>query len=371
MKKFAKMSLVAAFAVAGLTSTASAGSLEEAIKGVNISGDVSYRLEKVTNTSTGGDSEAQHDIDYSVNFSVPVNDNVTANLRAVEAYDDDTSDDDGVANASAIGISVDRAFFTYANNGLTVNAGLTSMPLSDGVRADGITVAKSFNGIDLSAGYFYSNDETEAADVYFVTASGSIDALSYYATYGKVTDADAADDNTADITDLDKVLYQVGLSANLDPVTVAVDYSSNDADSITAGKQTQYKVSVSGTLGAVNLSAAYAANGADGGKTLIDGSDAAASNISIGGIELEDEDDASAYLLSASTALGDKGTAKVRYAASKNNAADSDLTVLRVNYDYAMSSNFTLGLEYTVNTDEDAAATDNKTDYVMSAKYTF
>ena len=43
MKNTIKMSLVAAVAVAGLSSTAAATPLEEAIKGVDISGSIVYR----------------------------------------------------------------------------------------------------------------------------------------------------------------------------------------------------------------------------------------------------------------------------------------------------------------------------------------
>ncbi len=45
MTKMIKMSLIAAVAVTGMTSAANAQNLEDAIKGVDVSGYVDYRLE--------------------------------------------------------------------------------------------------------------------------------------------------------------------------------------------------------------------------------------------------------------------------------------------------------------------------------------
>ncbi len=55
MKKFVKLSLVAAVAVAGLT-TANAKPLEEAIKGVDVSGTVAYQYNDRSSDNTTVDA---------------------------------------------------------------------------------------------------------------------------------------------------------------------------------------------------------------------------------------------------------------------------------------------------------------------------
>ncbi|RDX35397.1 porin [Arcobacter sp. HD9-500m-PIT-SAG03] len=373
MKKFAKMSLVAAFAVAGLTSTASAGSLEEAIKGVNISGTVSYRAEKTVQKNDGDDSEAQHDIDVSLTAVVPVNDNITATLVIDENNDDDsdkTLDSDGnqttAKDSSHLQMDIDKVYFTYNNSGLTAKFGLMSAPYTDG-DGDGVEVAKTLGDHTLSAGYFY-NTNMDTDEVYYIGAAGTVGMVSYDAKYA-VKDDSSASNNDGTATDTGSKSFHGSVSGTVENIALAAYYGMKDDALSTAKKQTQYKLTASTTVGGVTLGAEFAQNGKDGGDTVFAGNDIAASEISIGALELHGEGDASAILVSAAVAVGEKGTAKVRYAKSNAKTANTDIKVLRVNYDYAMSSNFALGLEYTRNDDD--AATDKASDYVVSAKYSF
>ena len=66
MKKIAKLSLVAAVAVAGFT-TANAQPLEEAIKNVDVSGSVVYRYNDYDNNNTTGvDSDNDAENNYKI-----------------------------------------------------------------------------------------------------------------------------------------------------------------------------------------------------------------------------------------------------------------------------------------------------------------
>jgi hypothetical protein len=98
MKKFAKMSLAAAVAVAGLSTTASAGALEDAIKGVQISGQVTagYNVDSGWDGATGAletnalpagansaankTTENEWEYDLDISMMIPVNDMITANV---------------------------------------------------------------------------------------------------------------------------------------------------------------------------------------------------------------------------------------------------------------------------------------------------
>ena len=107
MKKIAKISLVAAVAVAGLT-TANAQQLEQAIKGVEVSGSVVYRYNDYNNdtnysgvktTGTGGaengvstknngtNSYSDNNYKVGLNVAAPVNEFVKFNSRFLVADD--------------------------------------------------------------------------------------------------------------------------------------------------------------------------------------------------------------------------------------------------------------------------------------------
>lgn len=398
MKKIAKMSLVAAMAISGLTS-ASAVDLTEAIKGVKVSGFVEYRAEKTTNTYSNNDSEMQHDLDIRFQAVIPVNDNITATIRFDESSDEDkdsavygtyTAADVTAADTAKPGqtavvlgenkkkttldsnskkLDVDRAYFTYKNDGLAVNFGLMGDILTDGGQGDGITVSKNFGSVAVGAGYFYTTSSTNADEVAYVKVSGSIDPVSYYATYATVLDSDS-NNNTNGTSDDNKANFlHLGVSGNIAMVSVALDYSSKTGLDGTAQDENQYKISLGTSLGMVDLGLEYAANDKDGGSTMIDGTDVAATEISIGDLELHQEGDASAFLVSVKANINAQNSVQLRYASSDNEAAKSDIDVIRVNYNYMMSKNFKLYAEYTVNDDE--AETDKRTDYVLGAKYTF
>jgi len=372
MKKFAKMSLVAAIAVAGLTSTATAGSLEEAIKGVNISGSVQYTMEKDVQKSDGNDSEAQHDIDVSITAVVPVNDMVTATLRLDEANDDDTDADSQGAtakNSGSLNLDLDRAFFTYNNNGLTASFGLMSAPASIDQQGDGVTVAKTINDITLSAGYFY-NTGMDTDEVYYAGIDGAVSGVTYGASY-HVKDNSSSSNNDGTATDTGADMLIASLSTTIENISLAVNYTARDSDISTTDKQTQFKLTAGTTVGPVALEAIYGVNGKNGGQSTFDDSDTAASTISIGDLVLNDEGDASAFVISGSIAVGEKGTAKLTYATTDNDAASTDMDVIVAKYTYAMSSNFSTWIQYEVNKDETTTVDSDHKEFVLGAKYSF
>ena len=379
MKKIAKMSLVAAMAISGLTS-ASAVDLTEAIKGVNISGKVEYRAEKVTkfDVDVSGDkekfkSEMQHDIDLELKVVIPVNDMVKATLRIVEVSDEDK--DDGQLNSTAKTLKADRIFFTYTKDSFVSNFGLIDTPLTDGVEADGINASYDFGVAQVKAGYLYTTG-MGSDEVAFIGVNGSIDPVSYYATYATILDSKTNKNINGSTGDQDANALHLGVSANVGIVSLALDYSQKtglDATGATGTdeNQKQYKLSVGADFGMVSASLDYAKNGKNGGSTLLDNSDAAASEISIGAIELHGLGNAYAYLLTVQGDINAQNSLKARYAVAKVKNTDGKIKVLRLNYNYAMSKNFNLYSEYTMNKVSASNITLKSNDYVLGAKYTF
>ena len=182
MKKIAKLSLVAAVAVAGLT-TANAQQLEDAIKKVEVSGSVVYRYNdyntdvndtNTATTGTGGASnghggtEAGQTNNYkaALNLAAPVNDFVKLNTRFLVASTEgdfaslETSDgSDGNVN-----VTLSNVYFGYTGiKNTTVNVGKQGLttPWTVAVQADGneqtgtgALALTTIDNVTLAAGYF-------------------------------------------------------------------------------------------------------------------------------------------------------------------------------------------------------------------------
>ena len=123
MKKIAKLSLVAAVAVAGLT-TANAQPLEEAIKNVDVSGSVVYRYNDYQNnkgTNVTDDDKTDNNYKVGLNLSSKVNDDIKFNSRFLVAAPSNTGTGDGgfaslnssVNGDQNVGVELSHANFAY------------------------------------------------------------------------------------------------------------------------------------------------------------------------------------------------------------------------------------------------------------------
>jgi hypothetical protein len=124
--KLAKLSLAAIVAVGTMTSVASATPLEEAIKGVDVSGMIRYRWYNYNNTN----NVDYHRYSVPVTLKVPVADNLTAGAtvraeqRSGEAYAES-----GLEGRRNAGIDTDdsmdlvKAWFMYSQPNYSIKAG--------------------------------------------------------------------------------------------------------------------------------------------------------------------------------------------------------------------------------------------------------
>ncbi|KAB7887926.1 major outer membrane protein [Poseidonibacter ostreae] len=359
MKKLVKLSLAAAVATAGLTTAASAANLEEAIQGVKVSGFVSYTAESEANSGyTASSAEGNHDIDVRVQALIPVTDNITATVRVDERNDDDTdSNDQGTGgstalNSGSLDLEIDRAFFTLKSNGTTVNAGLIGAPLTDGAAADGINVSKTFGSVTVGAGYLYTTGLGDD-DVTFATLAGNVAPVAYSAAYATSTGND---------------YLAASLSTDLSGVSVAAYYGESDVDNVS---NSQYKVAAKTTVGPVAIGVAYAANDELGGETLLDGSDVAASNISVGSLDLSSMGDASAYQIDLSTMITSADKISATYVAATDDTVTTDYTAMKLNLTHAFAKNFAVSANYEINTSDAAAAVEDRTELTLGAVYSF
>ena len=166
MKKIAKLSLVAAVAVAGLT-TANAQQLEDAIKKVEVSGSVVYRYNDY-NTDTNASTAATQNNNYKVGLNVasPVNDFVKLNTRFLVAsgtgdFASLETSDNGDSN---VDVELSNVYFGYTGiKNTTVNVGKQGLttPWTVATQVDGneqtgtgALALTTVDNVTLAAGYF-------------------------------------------------------------------------------------------------------------------------------------------------------------------------------------------------------------------------
>ena len=345
MTKMIKMSLVAAVVVAGFTTSAAAA--------VKTSGFVSYTSEYKGIKN----AEAEHDIDVRVNFKAAVTDSITANVRV-----DESNDQDSGVNSSSLNMDVDRAYFSIKSNGLTTNFGLQGAPLTDGAQADGLTIAKNLGGASVAAGYLYTT-AAGPESVIFVAVNGKAGAVSYNVAF-----ANAQEDKRVGSANNKATFLHAGVKGKFDAINVALNYASKTGMATGNKDQSQVKLSVGANVDKLALSLAYAKNGSEGGKTMIDGSDAAGSNISMGATNLEGATDGSSAIhFSVSAAIDAATSAKLQYAAIMGDtSATTEEKTTRLTITNKMAKNFKVWVEY-----ENYAESANKSELTLGAKYSF
>ncbi|MDX4050125.1 major outer membrane protein [Aliarcobacter skirrowii] len=282
MKKFTKLSLVAAVAVAGLTS-ANAKPLEEAIKDVEVSGTVTYRYDQ-SKVDNGSHSQSNN---YKINFNLSskVNDYVKFNTRLNAAEPTSPFSNNGFASLDSKSgedgnpeVRVSHAYFGLtAIPNTTVNVGKQGLATPWTVATDndggeqtgtGIFSVTAVDKFVVGLAYFNQTNINHsdgavgsgAEDIYAATLQANYGIVNAEAWYLNTVDQfdtyTLAVHGKADLADNAKVGYEVRY------VALELD-GTNKTDSL-------LRVAVDGKVGIVNARVAYTTTDKDGGTTALD-----------------------------------------------------------------------------------------------------
>ena len=350
MKKFAKMSLVAAVAVAGMTNV-NAASLEEAIKGVDVSGQFRYRFQEASDKT--GTGNAGSDVEVEVGVKVPVNDNVTAVFKIDNANDDTDSVTKG-------GVTIEDYYFSYVNGAVTVNAGQQNIPgrMTDGAQGDGIVALYNLGSYTLGAAAFATNSVSDGSakttngkdyrldiddkNVTSVIAMGSVGPVSFLAQYADVEDT------------LDA--YNLKADSAVAGVKVGAEYTEVELDGTPSDEYSTVKAYASTKIGMVSTKVTYAKTG-DQGSGSIDSfaGDAKTSGFStetpseflLWNLGTAGQADMEVIALDASIALTDKISLRAAYADGEiGTGTEKDVNETLGQISYKMSSNLNTYVRY-------------------------
>jgi hypothetical protein len=345
MKKFAKMSLVAAVAVAGLSSTVAAKPLADAIQGTSVSGLVRYRVNDKKQDGKRDTNSEQAKLVFGIKSKV--NDKVTAALKWVGVL---TQKNSVTTGAPALGV----AKFTYANDGLTATAGLMELATpwtdaGDGARANGILATKALGKVTVAAACFRDSiqggDKTvsiNSNNLKALAVIGAASGISYQAWYLDIGKAVAGDTGSA--------LQQGGtatalvLKGKAGIANINASYATLEGDSNTLDTQSLMKVVATAPVNNIKLTVGLASGGSDGDLVTFD-QDAAvgfeSAYIRAGGAN---QFDLSAYTVAAAVPVKDVTLSlqytNASYDATKGAAQEDEVSEICFKAAYKMSKNF-------------------------------
>ena len=301
--KFAKLSLVAAVAVAGFT-TANAQPLEQAIKDVDVSGSVVYRYndysdDKASGTGASADGQkydrSTNNYKIGLNVSSKVNDDVKFNSRFLVAdmdkYAGNFSPLDSSSSGDAnVNTQLSQANFAYTglkNTTVTVGKQGLNTPYTTGAMIDeneqngtGAMVLSAVGPVTLGAAYFNETNLNYSGELKdSLNGAKDIAALAAIANIGPVT-ADAWYLTLADTFNTYTVgaktetkLGDVTLGATARYANLTLENGAAAAIRTTNTKDTDndiIKLGLTAKAGIFNASADYAKTSKDGGITGLD-----------------------------------------------------------------------------------------------------
>ncbi len=355
MKKFVKLSLVAAVAVAGLT-TANAKPLEEAIKGVDISGTVAYQYNDRSSKDIRNSNFTSHSYKAAVTLKANATDDITVvtktiigggnTLTASGSSVSATTSSNDMAGIAAEGSDVQASFglsqanFVYTGiANTTFIAGKQAVPSPFAVQADatgdedtgnGLTAVVNAGPVTIAGTYLQNTNFTSATGANLDVSGQALYGLGVMANVGPVAldgwylRLAEANDNSDD----GAKAYTLGVSGKVNVVSFYARYSALNSDIANIDTGKLFKLGAKAKIGIVGFGVDYGmtndVNGTATGVNITGDSDA-----DVGfqgwGVDLANRDDAQMYKLNVNVDVTSNINLSVNYNdLSVDSAANSD-----------------------------------------------
>jgi len=377
MTKMIKMSLIAAVAVTGMTSAVNAQNLEDAIKGVDVSGYVDYRLEKRASVTTPANDYNVNEYAVQVALKSKVNDQVTANV--VIGFDEVQTDNTNSASTQTTIttdanplLTVINANFAAQLGSTTVIAGKQNIPSVFVDKVDtvktgaGVVVVQPVNGyLTLAAAHFMNNNIAADTKTSELIAMGAIAGANYALHYNKTDIVNAISDR----------MY-AKVNTKVSGIDLTGKYATTSNKVANSGHASVTQLIASGKISDITLTGAYAKkkqDTANASDVAIDSDNDAEVNLKVWQLSTDTYGTASGdvYALTASMPIMNDLTASYSYASADVDGSTTKYTENLAQLTYKMSKNFTVHGRYSVlNKDTGSANTDTSMSR-LQVKYTF
>jgi hypothetical protein len=340
MTKMIKMSLVAAVAVAGMTTVASAA-------------DVSYKgklyVESFTSATTEAGktagSQSGQEIDFDVTATAKINDSFSA-VVGVEA---DSENVDGKVNlgkdneadmTEGQSMKIDDAHIAYANNGLAVKFGRQAIntPTTDGEYGEGILASYTMGNITVAAANMDNSAEFGAHDASVLAVLGSAGMVNFQLWNVAVSGINS---NTTAV--VGGKAGPVSIELRQANTSYANTYRAKATDTTKPKDGSTTKLVVSGKAGNVGLVGAYVSTDKDGPAFVTD--DTSANTIEMTKLKGGKLADLSLVYVGATAPLSAGYSVKVDYATADFNKND-DASELRLQLNKSFAKNLKGSVQY-------------------------
>ena len=348
MKKFIKMSLVAAVAVAGLSSTSSARTLAEVADNVDVFGYVQIRYDENSQGTTHTGSFTHKEV---LGLTGKINDDLSYMFAGANLNVDSTQGDAPYNNFLMV-----YNYFTYTGikdtsisigrQGLDTPLTTVYDPADATSEATGVSLTSKLGPVTLNAAHYSSTDFNAVGGRYNKpgTAINGGEAYTHLGLAAKVGPValDAWFANMADRYDT----YTVGASAKLKAGDVMVSpyarYASADIDNIDAD-QSIAQAGVTVKAGIVGGSIAYGASDKQGGWVTFDKDTKA--NIQGWNVSLLGNADADLTKANLNVDVLPTVNVGINYTSLDKAAGSNDIDEVYAQIKYQMSSNFSAALK--------------------------
>ncbi len=418
IKNVIKLSLVAATAVAGISTASSAGKLEDAIKNTDLTGYVRYRYTDGSNDQNASVSPytsaifENHEYKTVFNVKSKVNDWVTANIKIGAA----SSVDDSTGDADPDQTEIKHANFIFNTGFATITAGKQGLPTPFADAADqqgtGVVAVIPAGPVNIAAGWFFNTDAesgnmnadanstTNPATVaeYPVNAHnllalgvmGKASVVDFGVWIAKLSDSGNAEANetTTETENVGATAVNLNVGVNVGTLKVELNHAQVayefDVPVKTTDDPTNTQTRVMGTIdaGTVQATIGVILTGEDGGDVTFNDSDAQA-NFDGRDFHALDTRDATIFNFKAAMPLGpvtlwaqhittdDTDGQSEKDANGKD--VETDATETSIGFGYAMSKNFTISGYYAQAeyNDEVDSTEDTYDKQRIEMKYTF
>jgi hypothetical protein len=374
MRKLTKLSLVAAVAVAGLTTSASAVALEEAIKGVDVSGYVRYRMTETTTENAWSNQENEYKIVTAV--KIPVDDNMKVGIKLLaKGTTLDEEQGTNLGNDADPELTVANAYFaaTIGKTSLTLGKQDIKTPITDEARGTGILAINTDTPVTLAAAAFTNSkgDSTMSSTNNALLAPENIYALAAIGSMGPVN----AQGWLFAIENVVDSLFFVEASGKIEMVTLTAQYATAEYDDRTALANTDqsfFGLEAAATFNNIDLSIGYNCTDEEGGAVSLDGTDAAyvgaGEQVAYVGDVTGTAADASYFYATVSAPVMNGITLGADYIGGETANVDDSELVLRAAYAYNKKLKFST---YYSMYETDAAAGGDTDKMRIEAKYSF
>jgi len=335
MTKMIKLSLAAAVAVAGFTTSAAAADLSN----TSFSGKVEFEYDM---TDNGNDVTTNtYDLDIDVKAKTKISDTWTS-IVVVQADQNSDVQTGATPMRNKSAVDVPAMLFQYSNGTTTAKigrqGGLNATPYFDDERGDGVIALHTLGSVTLAAAHVDNvnaaiNNEAVTA-IAAIGSFGSVNASLWHAEVGEL------DSNSLNV------------NSKFGTVSAALTHTVLNTGAANAEDNTLTKVVVSAPVGPVTLTGAFGVTAEDGG-TVAFNNDASAA-FTLDQLSLNGVADASAMLVAVS---GKVGAATASLALLSGSAGDTDLAETQVKVAYPLAKALKLTSAYSTATIGDADAT--------------